>query len=187
MTISISGIAKVEWTESRGKHSVTYTGSEELFDNSLVLSCTHEQIDYPFSLQIPNISALPWTTVTPHGYVEYGVKAVIKRPWYKLGNKKSKVLITVNSHISSRIVSCSKNSEYYTDGIISNMDLANAGFCCIPFCCWYLCSSEHIQMTLTAQSLWSYPGEDLHFTLEVDNTATKRELGNAKVQLVGVS
>lgn len=194
ITITVFGVAKVEWSqrervktfgEKQGR-TVTYSGSEDILECSIVLSCTNQQTDYPFSIKVPNIPALPWTMVTPHGSVEYGVKAELKRPWYKLGDIMVTVPISLYSHLNPRIAASLKNAASYVSGTTSNQEVKKVGFCCMPFCCYYLLSAEKIRMSLTTEALWSYPGKKLPFSLEVDNRSSKRELRNVKTQFVGV-
>lgn len=76
------------------------TSHEEFFEESFDLTATHEQTSYPFSMRIPHKPCLPWSATTEYGKVEYGVRAEIKRPWYKL-NKSVSILFTLNSRIDA--------------------------------------------------------------------------------------
>lgn len=137
-------------------------------------------------MQIPSIPSLPWTVTSPHGRVQYGVNAIIKRPWFKLGDQKAKLQFPLKSHLNERIAKYCRNQTYYEKLKSVNSDEVSAACCCFPFCCWYICSESVVKVTLSVLSLWAYPGDKLPFTLEVDNTLTGRQLGNVKIQIIGV-
>ncbi len=122
---------------------------------------------------------------TSSGRVEYGVEAMIKRPFYTF-NKRDKATFILNSHIDS--YSLSADNPHLSNILTSNCHKAKVGWCCFPFCCWYYwCAKENIKLTLSHQSILAMPGDEVPYTLDVDNSSTRRHLGNAKIQFVAVS
>lgn len=198
--LTIFGYGHVHWTETPQGNSlhqvhqhrhhdppeVQVTGHEEFFEESFDLTATHEQTSYPFSMRIPHKPCLPWSATTEYGKVEYGVRAEIKRPWYKL-NKSVSILFTLNSRIDAH-TSFLGGNPYFSATCITNTKETKVGCCCIPFCCWYYCcSKEKVEITLRLHSSWANPGKLVPFTLVVDNRATNRELGIGCIQLIKVT
>ncbi|XP_042871648.1 arrestin domain-containing protein 3-like [Penaeus japonicus] len=98
ITVTAKGIAKVSWTEKRGKTSHSYCSSEEYFRETLTVWSEMDETfpagdhRFPFAFEIPQ--DVPSSFESYIGKVRYQVKAVADKPWQL--DESTKTLFSVN-------------------------------------------------------------------------------------------
>ena len=173
VTISFSGKAFCEWDKGLGKTYQTYSGTEIITNNEIILYggktgrvvLTGGNHVYRFSIPLPEV--LPSSLETDTGFIRYVLTARICKPWKS--SFTTKLPVTIYESVDVHLL--------HSQPVQGSVAQAVGCWWC---CCW---KSTVIEVSATINKQCFHPEETIIVNVVVDNR-TNTDISSVEARLI---
>lgn len=190
LILTLYGVAAVRFVKCSGRYRKVCTGKEKILEICQEINTVAFETEYPFTFKIPKpTTALPWTTTSSKGKVEYGVEVKLNSTAkcfvLKYFESSVKTVFTLNSNVSKETIN--EINKYYLNVRHKNTSrkFGSGGFL---FCCsFFMPESIEVGLRLKEETGWYKQGDLVHFEVCIDNSQSSKYVENIKIRLIEVN